>query len=415
VTGARAVSVVVALAIGLGLVACSVAPSPTTSPAASRPPSPAVSGSVASVSPAAPPPAGLAGWQRLPPQNGLAGGMVQSVVSAGDRFLGLGCLAEAEGCELPAIWESADGLEWQSAGPVFLPPNATRGTVLAASFSQFGFVAAGYVGQGDRVQASVWLRDPGGWAQAAPQSASDAAISALLVTDGGVLAVGSDAFMHRNGFRSWSSIDGRTWPAAAKFANNAEGYPTHLLPVDGAFLAWGPGCADVCGPVASAWWLSVDGTAWQPADRPRGLEDVWVTALDRTDGGFSAFGFTAIADAPIRVEAWTADNKAAEWRSVEPPPAGENSRLLHHLVVGGGSVAAGTGQLGPDPNQSGGLVWLRGPGESAWRAPMVIPDLEILALAQSPVQPNRVVVMGQTSDGDQTRVVIWTGLVDWAA
>jgi hypothetical protein len=46
---------------------------------------------------------------------------------------------------------------------------------------------------------------------------------------------------------------------------------------------------------------------------------------------------------------------------------------------------------------------------------MVIPDLEILALVQSPVQPNRVIVIGQTSDGTMTRVVIWTGLVDWAA
>jgi hypothetical protein len=46
---------------------------------------------------------------------------------------------------------------------------------------------------------------------------------------------------------------------------------------------------------------------------------------------------------------------------------------------------------------------------------MVIPDLEILALAQSPAQPNRVIVIGQTLDGIQMRLVIWTGLVDWAA
>jgi hypothetical protein len=44
---------------------------------------------------------------------------------------------------------------------------------------------------------------------------------------------------------------------------------------------------------------------------------------------------------------------------------------------------------------------------------MVIPDLGIFALIQSPAQPNRVIVFGKTSDG--TRLVIWTGLVDWAA
>jgi len=409
----RVACVIVALAIGIAPAACSAAPSPTTLPATDRPPSPAGSGSLVPVS--QPPPAGLAEWRQLPPQAGLGDGLLHSVVSAGDRFLGLGCTKNAEGCELPAIWESADGLEWQTAGPVFLPPNATRGTVLAASSSQFGSVAAGYVGQGDRVQASIWLRDAGGWTQTAPQSAADAAISGLLATDGGVIAVGSGAFMSFNGFRSWSSADGRTWQAAAKVANNVEGYPTHLLPVDDGVLAWGPGCGDVCGPVPSSWWLSVDGTAWQPVDPPRGLENIWVTATDRTDHGFVAFGFAAIADAPIRTEAWTADETAADWLPVEPPPGPDDSSVRHHLVVGGGSVAAGSAPPGLDPNKSGGLVWLRGPGESAWRAPMVIPDLEILALVQSPVRLNRVIVLGQTSDGTQTRLVIWTGLVDWAA
>ncbi len=406
---------IVAVALGLVPAACSVALSPTTSPAASRLSSPAITGSVAPVSPEAPPPGGLAEWQQLPPQSGLGDGVFQSVVSAGDRFLALGCVSAAEGCELPAIWESADGLEWRTAGPVFLPPNATRGTVLAASSSQFGTIAAGYVGQGDRVQASIWIRDAGGWTQTTPQSAADAAISVLLVTDGGVLAVGSDAYMSFNGLRSWSSVDGRTWQAAAKIVNNAEGYPTHILPVAGGLLAWGSGCGHVCGPVASAWWLSVDGTAWQPVDPPRGIERADVTAIDRVEGGFVAFGWTAVADAPIRVEGWTADETAADWRPVEQPPAGDEARVRHHLVVGGGSVAAGTGQPGPDPNQSTGLVWLRGPGESAWGAPVAIRNLDILALIQSPVQPNRVIVIGQTSDGAQTRLAIWTGLVDWPA
>jgi hypothetical protein len=46
---------------------------------------------------------------------------------------------------------------------------------------------------------------------------------------------------------------------------------------------------------------------------------------------------------------------------------------------------------------------------------MVLPDLNILALIQSPAQPNRVIVFGQTLDGIQMRLVIWTGFVDWAA
>jgi hypothetical protein len=404
----------VALAISIALAACSVAPSPTTSPAASRLPSPAVSGSVAPVSPEAPPPGGLAEWQQVPLQGDLRDALIFSVVAAGDRFLGLGCTKNAEGCEQPAIWESADGLEWRTAGPVFLPPTATWGRIAAVSSSRFGTLAVGSVGQGEQSQASIWLRDGGGWTQFSPPSAADSHISGLLATDDRLIAVGGEALMHFGGFKAWWSADGRTWQAAPPIVDKG-GYPTDLLPVAGAALAWGEGCGGICPPVPSAWWLSVDGTAWQSVEAPPGLEDVWVTAVARTDGGFAAFGFTALADAWIGVKAWTADDTAADWRSVEPPPARDDSRVVHNLVVGGGSVAAGFGRVDPNPNQSGGLVWLRGPGESAWRAPMVIPDLEILALAQSPAQPNRVIVIGQTLDGIQMRLVIWTGLVDWAA
>ncbi len=408
----RFVRVIVALALGFGQAACSVAPSPTTSPATARPSSPAVSGSLVP-DPSQPPPAGLAEWQQLPPQDGLAGGVVHSVVTVGDRFFGLGCIVNAERCDLPAIWESAEGIAWRTAGPVSLPPTATRGTISAVSLSRFGTLAVGSVGQGDRSQASIWLRDGGGWTQFSPPSAADSTVTALLATNDRVIAVGSQVFPTFGGFRAWWSADGTTWQAGPPIAGDQGGSPTNLLPLDGAFLAWGHACA-ICPPVPSAWWLSVDGTDWQPADPPPGLEDVWVTAMDRTDGGFAAFGEYPLADAPMQVKAWAADETAGAWRSVDPPPAPDNARVVDHLVVGGGSVAAGTGQVGPDPGQPGSLVWLRGPGETTWRAPAAIPDVAIFALIQSPTQPNRVIVFGQIFDGSLTRHVIWTGLVDWA-
>jgi hypothetical protein len=400
----RAGRVIVAVAIGLGQAACGAVPGPSpTPPLTARPPSPAAPGSVAEAPTQAPPPAGLVEWRQLPPQSGLDDGLIHSVVFAGDRFLGLGCVANADGCNLPAIWESDDGLEWQTAGPVSLPPTATRGRIAATSTSRIGTLAAGSVGEGDRSSAAIWRRGAGGWVLVTPQSSSDAWVSGLLATEGRVIAVGSEGFMHFGGFKAWWSADGRTWQAAPPIADKG-GYPTHLLPVDGGVLAWGPGCGDVCPPLPSAWWLTVDGTAWQRVDPPPGLEGVDVTAIDRTEGGLVAFGLTAFADAPFRPGAWAADETAASWRPVEPPRAEAEARVQQHLVVGQGSIAAGTG-----------LLWLRGPGETTWHAPVVIPDLEVFALIQSPAQANRIIVFGQRLDGFQMRLEIWTGVVDWAA
>jgi hypothetical protein len=350
----------------------------------------------------------------VPPQGGLRDARFDSVAYVGDRLLGLGCLANQEGCVQAAIWESDDGLEWRTAGSVILPPDTSSGTVTSAVSSRIGTVAAGNVRQGDKILASIWLRGGNGWAQITPQSAPDSTINALLATDGRVLAVGSGAFTHYSGFRGWWSADSTTWQAAPSVADQSGGYPSDLLPVDGALLAWGTSCGDVCPTLPSSWWLSVDGTAWQPADPPPGLEGAELTTIGRTEGGFVAFGSLGEPGEPRQPAAWVADESAAAWQAVEPPPQPDQATVQYHLLVGHGSVVAGTGPPGPGRDQSTGLVWLRGPGESAWRRPVAIPDVTILALIQSPVQLNRVIVIGRTFEGLTEHIVIRTGLVDWA-
>ena len=411
----RVARVIVALAIGLGPAACSVAPSrsPVSSPAATRLPSPASPGSVAS--PSVPPPTaragGLADWRRLPPQSGLNGAGLLSVVSDGAGFLAVGCLADPEGCMQPAIWESDDGLAWRTAGPVFLPPDATSGLVATAVTSRIGTIAAGRVGHEGRFQASIWLRDVNGWVQITPQSATDATVSSLLATDGRVLAVGSGAFTELAGFEAWWSADGTTWEAAPPLLGT-DGYPVALLPLESSVLAWGPSCG-VC-VATTAWWVTGDGTAWQRVDPPPGLEGVYVSAIGNTQGGFEAFGTLGGGDLPVRPAAWAADETAAAWRPVEPPPQPEAASVNHMIPIGHGSVAAGDGPPGPGREQRTGLIWLRGPGETKWREPTIVPDFEVLALVQHPDQLNRVIVIGRTYVGLQESAVIWTGLVDWA-
>lgn len=411
VTAARAARVILVLAIGLGPTACSAAPSlsPRPLPSSPRPPSPAATGSV--TPPSAPPPtapaAGLADWRRLPPQGGLRESGLLSVTFGGDRFLGVGCITSEEGCSQPGIWESDDGLAWRTAGPVFLPPDATSGVVQAAMSSQIGTVAAGQIAQGNRFQASMWLRDTDGWIQLTPQSATDARVAALLAADGRIFAVGSGEFPA--GFRAWWSADGTTWQAASSPQDQLSGgNPTDLLSVVDALLAWGTSFGD---PETTLWWRTVDGTTWQRVEAPDGLAGAYITAIGRTQGGFEAFGWLGGGDLPIRPAAWIADERGADWRPVEPPPS---TAVRFHLPIGQGSVAADSGPPGPGREHPTGLVWLRGPAETTWREPVTIPDFDVLALIQDPDQLNRVIVIGRTFEGLQESRVIWTGLVDWA-
>jgi hypothetical protein len=343
-------------------------------------------------------------WQRMPASDALRNASLVSVARVDDRFLGLGCVSGLEGCIQPAIWESADGLEWLLAEPVFLAPDFSGGVVGAVASSVLGMVAAGHVTEGDTTHASFWLRGADGWAQVTPQAAADATVAAVLAADGRVFAVGSGAF--QAGFRAWWSADGTTWQAASSPREEFGGRPSDLFAVGDALLAWGISFGD---PERTLWWRTLDGTVWQRVDAPRGLDDAYITAISRTQGGFEAFGWLGGGDLPVRSAAWIADERGADWRPVAPPQP-ESAAVRHRLPVGQGSVAAGNGP----PGQQTGLVWLRGPGEVTWREPVIIPDFEVLALIQDPDQRDRVIVIGRTFEGLRERLVIWTGLVEWA-
>lgn len=415
----RAARLAVVLAIAVAPAACSQVPIVTPPPATPVRPTPTPTDGVPTPTPPSPTetprPGGLAEWRQLPPQDSLADARFVSADWIGDRFLGMGCVApSADGCVQPAIWESADGLDWQRSAPVFLDPELSGGTVVAAASSRIGTVAAGNVTDGDKIHASIWLRGADGWAQVTPQSAADATVTSLLATDGRVVAVGSGAFTHFSGFRGWWSADGTTWSAAPSGGDESGGYPSDLLPVEGGLLAWGTSCGDVCPVLPSSWWLTTDGAAWQGVGPPPGLADGNVTAIGPTNAGYAAFGTTGSGDQPVVPAAWVADETAAQWRSVDPPPQPDATTVTHHLLIGHGEGVAGSAPPGLGREQLQGLVWLRGPGETAWRALVDLPDVDVIALLQVPDQPNRIVVIGRTFEGLEERVVIWTGLVDWA-
>jgi hypothetical protein len=410
--------VIVALALALVTVACGAVPgpSPTPPPSIEGPLSPAASGSMAlPSSSAANPPAGLIDWREVPAPEVLRGAQFDSVARLGNRFLGLGCLTGQEGCVKPAIWESQDGLEWEITEPMPLPPDSSGGRVVAVASSAMGTVAAGNVTSGDKSQASIWLRAVDGWAQITPQSAGDSIIHAMIATDRRAFAIGSGAFLEAAGFRAWWSPDGTTWLAATLPADELGGYPLRLLPVGDRLLAWGPSCGGVC-VATTAWWSTADGTSWRSAETPHGLEGAYVQLIAATEGGFEAFGAVGGGDQPSQPAAWVSDRTAAEWLPVRPPPGEAAAAILHHLRVGGGAVVAASAG---GPTGLAGYIWLRRPGDGAWGAPMQLGlpngDIGIVAVIQHPEQLDRIIVIGQSYEGSRVRLIMWTGLVDWAA
>jgi hypothetical protein len=409
---------IVAIAIGLGAAACgaSQGPSSTPPPSSRATAGPVASGSIGPPpSQATTPAAGLLNWQQMPTPDALRNAHFISVARVGDRFLGLGCVTGQDGCVQPAIWESADGLEWQLAEPVFLPPDSSGGTVVAVASSAMGTVAAGNVQAGDKTQASFWLRGADGWAQVTPQSAGDSTIHAVLSTDRRAFAIGSGAFSEASGFRAWWSPDGTTWQAATAPPDELGGFPMELFPMGDRLLAWGFSCGGVCVPT-TAWWATADGTAWQAADPPRGLEGALLEMIAPTGNGFEAFGSVGGGDVPVRPTAWVADATASEWKTVRPPPESDAVQFVGYLRVNEGSVLAGQGG---GPTGLAGYVWLRAPGDDTWRTPMQLTfpdgDVSITALLQHPQQLDRIIVIGRTFQGLRERLVIWTGLVNWTA
>jgi hypothetical protein len=133
-----------------------------------------------------------------------------------------------------------------------------------------------------------------------------------------------------------------------------------------------------------------------------------------TGDGFEAFGSVGGGDVPVRPTAWVADATASEWKTVRPPPESDAVGFAGYLRVGEGSVIAGQGG---GPTGFAGYVWLRGPGDDTWRAPMQLTlpngDVSIIALLQHPRQLDRIIVIGRTFEGLRERLVIWTGLVNW--
>lgn len=395
--------------------ACSTAPGPSPSgvatgipPASPAASPPAASGS-ASVDGPVPSLPGGDEWTQVPAGPALADADLTAVERVGDELLGVGCRRGGElGCAEPAVWRSRDGLTWEADAPVVLGPGVTGGTVLSAAPSAAGPVVAGVVNRGEMSVAAAWLRTPDGWTPIALPAAENAAVGDMRAAAGGIVAVGFGAFTEAAGFRAWHSPDGASWRSVST-SGGLEGYPTGLLDIEGAFVAWGPSCNYCVAP--SGWWTTIDGRAWRDAAAPRGIHEASLTSIARSGDGYLAFGSVGGGgDIQAALGAWTAPSSFAPWRAAEPPTDVVEASVTEQLEVLGGTVAAGirTGEGG-----LAGLVWTRAPDEPAWREVLSVPGFEVVGLVEHPGEPGRVVALGRADRATGAVVDIWTGRVGW--
>jgi len=374
-------------------------------------PSLAPSKAVSSASaPAASPtnlPGAVEGWTFIGEPASFRASTIDRIMRIDSEFVAMGCTGLLE-CRAPAIWRSADGVDW--AEPTVLPLFAGEVARSAKAVMSFrgGLVVGGEVGRGDRIQAAFWLVAAGGEPERVEDAPSfaDSSVVDLLAVGDRVLALGTGAFMEYSGFKAWHSDDGVTWmPAVIPPAESA--YPTAGLVLADGILAWGPTCG-VC-PPETAFWRSADGVEWQDARQEIRGDFAYVTAIGTTDAGLVAFGTTGID--PPRPAAWLLEDGTDEWVPRPAPPQSGSARIQAHISVGGGALVAGTSLSGNKPTA---LIWLAGPGEAEWRPPVSLPGVEVLGAFLDPLVPDQVLVAGRMSVGNQVVVGLWRGSVDWS-
>jgi len=346
-------------------------------------------------------------WRAIGEPAAFRGASVR-FVAVGSGFVAVGCVPGPETCLAPAIWTSADGVDW--SGPTEMPllPRELPRAATAAVAWEGGLVVAGEVGRGDRIHVALWFASDGQIFERVPDDASfaDASIVELLDVNGSLVAIGAGAYTHYSGFKAWRSDDGTTWTLTARGATD-DSAPYGAVGIEGGVVAWGATCS-VCVP-ETAFWRSADGITWTGARRELEGEFAHATALGVTHAGLVAFGTTGVDPAPPA--AWSLPNGAGAWQADDPPPQPEHTTIRTHLLVGHGAVLAGTSYA--DDSQTG-LIWLRGPDDAAWREPVTAPVVSVVTLLQDPDRPAELILVGQVDRNGRQVLALWSGSVDWA-
>jgi hypothetical protein len=343
------------------------------------------------------------------PVNGA--GLVNSIAATGNGFVAVGTKSDIDTACLAdmnqgRVWTSGDGLNWtSSADPTFAQTDLTavvefNGAVYALGFTgTFDTDTTSCANAPRPAGVNVWRSDDGGatWQQLTVSTAlARASISRVIVTDAGMIAVGSDLDAGGNDQgQSWSSPDGVTW-TPAELPPNAPHLATAVAKAN-VVVAFGD---DQESPLA---WISRDGGAnWYEESIDIEGQDVAELSLAVEDVTATNDGYVAVGDGCcigaaqlVPIVFLSADG--TQWQGT--PLAPDEAQAMRRVALLGNNLLAAGVETYMDFEENkdfiGGRSWTSTDG-TEWVAGPQFPELgdgNVTALA---VGSAGVVVAGTT-------------------
>jgi hypothetical protein len=179
-----------------------------------------------------------------------------------------------------SLWRSSDGLGWRElpASPAFTETKTgwydSIARVIEPNPGQLLAVGSANNGDASAFDAVVWTSANNGatWHRSTVAGAADAAMSDVIATSSGFVAVGVDGhpsggtqLIGIRGAAVWTSTNGTTWARTPYQASFAGAQMDHVIAADSVLVATGLDVPTGSGSVAPPIWRSSDGLTWTRA------------------------------------------------------------------------------------------------------------------------------------------------------
>lgn len=278
-------------------------------------------------------------------------GRIESLAATTSGWIAVGSATSIEAgvdYPVPAIWTSADGVEWSRVQSESLLGGS--GSAIGAADHSGRVVVAGY--QSILDSPTFWYSDDGSAWIAVPFDADlvgeNPEVNALLAHfNAGYVAAGTHA---------WYSPNGKEWAVTHMFEGTAFG----LREFDSGLLAGGVSASTGHAAV----WVSDDiGSTWALADvasRPDLFSSSSIRSIIETRAGFVAVG-SVVDGGTSRPAAWKSED-AVSWHLIWVALDGDGE--LESVVAWGSElIAVGTGRSG---SLESGVIWQSADLGSTW-------------------------------------------------
>lgn len=275
-------------------------------------------------------------------------GSIEGLTQTSVGWVAVGSVAEAAGATTPAMWVSADGLEWNRV--VSDAFDDARGVLRGVADHTGRLVVVGV--DSDTGRPAFWQSNAGfNWQRLAVEGDVFGPIGAEITS----IAVPHFAGYVAVGSHSWTSPDGLTWERH----EFPDGLAFSLLEFPDGLLAGGV----TKSTGTAAIWISGDyGTNWSAAQVESRFDlypSTSIRSLAQTDTGYVAVGHAG-DDAEVYPAIWTSKD-GHSWQLVWVADDGAYGSLLAVAHSAGQTVAVGERLDGGQ-----GAVWLSSDDGASW-------------------------------------------------